>query len=51
MNFFKGLNKEQWTASFVVVLSSLMLLFGFSGGIAPGADVLKPGAEEPYNAL
>lgn len=51
MNFFKGLNKEQWTALLVVGLSSLMLLAGFSGGIAPGVDALKPGAEEPYAPL
>jgi len=51
MNFFKGLNKEQWTALLVTLLSALMLLSGFSGGIAPAADALKPGAEEPYNAL
>ncbi|HZF00118.1 MAG TPA: tetratricopeptide repeat protein [Planctomycetota bacterium] len=51
MNFFKGLNKEQWTAVVAVSLSSLLLLFGFSGGIAPAADSLKGGAEEPYNAV
>jgi len=51
MNFFKGLNKEQWTALVVVLLSSLLLLLGFSGGVAPGAEALKPGAEEPYNVL
>ncbi|MBV8880344.1 MAG: hypothetical protein JO332_10290 [Planctomycetaceae bacterium] len=49
MNFFKGLNKEQWTALGVGALSALLLLFGFSGGVAPGADALKAAAEEPYN--
>ncbi|HVR86527.1 MAG TPA: tetratricopeptide repeat protein [Planctomycetota bacterium] len=50
MNFFKGLNKEQWTALGVSALSALMLLFGFSGGGTAGAGTLKGGAEEPYNA-
>jgi tetratricopeptide (TPR) repeat protein len=49
MNFFKGLNKEQWTALGVTALSALMLLFGFSGGGTAGAGTLKSGAEEPYN--
>lgn len=49
MNFFKGLNKEQWTAMGVTALSALMLLFGFSGGGPAGAGTLKPGAEEPYS--
>ena len=50
MNFFKGLNKEQWTALVTIALSALMLLSGFSGGVAPGAETMKMGAEEPYAA-
>jgi tetratricopeptide (TPR) repeat protein len=49
MNFFKGLNKEQWTALGAAALSALMLLFGFGGG-ASGASAPKGGSEEPYNA-
>jgi tetratricopeptide (TPR) repeat protein len=49
MNFFKGLNKEQWTALGVAAISALMLLFGIGGGAA-GAGSLKGGAEEPYAA-
>ena len=51
MDFFRGLNKEQCTAMIAVGLSSLLLLFGIGGGVAPGAEALKNGAEEPYNAL
>ena len=51
MDFFRGLNKEQWTAMIAVGLSSLLLLLGIGGGMAPGAEALKGGAEEPYNAL
>lgn len=51
MNFFKGLNKEQWTGLAAMAWAALLLLFGFSGGIAPGADALKGAAEEPYVAL
>src|ERR1044071_707278 len=51
MNFFRGLNKEQWTALVSVVVCSLMLLFGFGGGGAPGAELPKAAAEEPYVAM
>src|SRR2546422_3977284 len=51
MNFFRGLNKEQWAALVAVALSCLLLLMGLSGGLAPAADVPKGGAEEPYIAL
>ena len=50
MNFFKGLNKEQWTALGAAALSALLLLFGFGGGGAAGASAPKGGSEEPYNA-
>src|SRR6185503_6770348 len=51
MDFFRGLNKEQWTAFAAVVLCALLLLFGIGGGAAAGPDTLKGGAEQPYNAL
>jgi tetratricopeptide (TPR) repeat protein len=51
MDFFRGLNKEQWTALLAVAFSCLLLLFGFGGGLAPGAEIPKGGAEEPYIPL
>jgi tetratricopeptide (TPR) repeat protein len=51
MNFFRGLNKEQWTALIAVALSCLFLLFGFGGGSAPASELPKGAAEEPYVAL
>ena len=44
MNFFRGLNKEQWTALGASTLCALMLLFGFSGGIDSTtlATILSP---------
>jgi tetratricopeptide (TPR) repeat protein len=51
MNFFRGLNKEQWTALVAVALSCLFLLFGFGGGSAPASELPKNAAEEPYVAL
>ena len=51
MDFFRGLNKEQWTALMAVGLCLLLLLFGIGGGPAPGAETLKGGAEEPFVGL
>ena len=51
MNFFRGLNKEQWTALVSVALSCILLLFGFGGGSAPASALPKGAAEEPYVAL
>src|SRR5258706_6556153 len=51
MNFFRGLNKEQWTATAAMAIAALMLLFGFSGGVSPAVETMKAGAEEPYIAL
>jgi tetratricopeptide (TPR) repeat protein len=51
MNFFRGLNKEQWAALASVGLCSIMLLFGLGGSGGPGADLPKAAAEEPYVAL
>ena len=51
MNFFRSLNKEQWTALVAVGLSCLFLLFGFGGGSAPASELPKNAAEEPYVAL
>jgi len=51
MNFFRSLNKEQWTALIAVALSSLFLLFGLGGGPAPASALSKGAAEEPYLAL
>lgn len=51
MNFFRGLNKEQWTAIAAAAISALMLLFGFSGQGAPASDAPKSAAEEPYVPL
>lgn len=48
MNFFKGLNKEQWAALSTLTVSALMLLFGFGGGLDTSAAAPKGGAEEPY---
>jgi tetratricopeptide (TPR) repeat protein len=51
MNFFRGLNKEQWTALVSVVLCAIMLLFGLGGSGGPGANLPKAAAEEPYVAM
>jgi tetratricopeptide (TPR) repeat protein len=48
MNFFRSLNKEQWTALVAVALSCLFLLLGFGGGYAPASELPKGAAEEPY---
>jgi tetratricopeptide (TPR) repeat protein len=50
MNFFRSLNKEQWTALSASAVCALMLLFGFSGGISPAAENAPSGAEETYEA-
>ena len=51
MDFFRGLNKEQWTALSASAVCAIMLLFGFSGGIAPATEALPSGAEEPYEPV
>src|SRR5436190_13597240 len=51
MNFFRGLNKEQWTSLVAIVLSCVFLLFGFGGGVSSAIGVPKGAAEEPYVAL
>src|SRR5437773_2238787 len=51
MNFFRGLNKEQWTALVAVALSCLLPLLGFGGGGASALAGPKGPGDEPYVAL
>lgn len=51
MDFFRSLNKEQWTALAASAVCALMLIFGFSGGITPAAEAPSTGAEEPYEPV
>ncbi|MBI3854754.1 MAG: tetratricopeptide repeat protein [Planctomycetes bacterium] len=51
MDFFRSLNKEQWTALLAAGLCALLLLFGIGGGDSAAVQVPKSGAEEPYVPL
>lgn len=48
MDFFRGLNKEQWTALTTISWSGILLLFGFAGGAPLPEGFPRSGAEEPY---